>query len=216
MRQRDAAVFADRLNRLREGEQTPEDIAFFETLVIDRNHPLSEYNLFIKHLFATNKELDAHNALVYDRSDSLALLFWARYTFLARSLTVSRRQILAKVLDSVLPKKFYGSHQTLNLRVGLMVEVVLNEDVSDGIFNGAYGHLRSVTLNENDVSSRLWVEFAKERIGQQLRKRFGTVKSRVVTGTCPSVAPNKKWMALYPVSRCHRITPMQDSEVRRV
>jgi hypothetical protein len=36
MRQRDARVFADRLNRLREGEQTPENIAFFETLVIDR------------------------------------------------------------------------------------------------------------------------------------------------------------------------------------
>jgi hypothetical protein len=160
MRQKDATVFADRLNRLREGEQTPEDIAFFETLVIDRNNPRPEHNLFIKHLSATNKELDAHNALVYDRSNSLALVCRARDTFLARSLTVSRRQILTKVLNSVLPKTFYGLHQTLNLRVGLMVEVVLNEDVSDGIFNGAYGHLRSVTLNENDVSSRLWVEFA--------------------------------------------------------
>jgi hypothetical protein len=216
MRQKDARVFADRLNRLREGEQTPEDIAFFQTLVIDRNNPPPEYNLFIKHLFATNKELDAHNALVYDRSNSLALLCRARDTFLAWSLTVSRRQILTKVLDSVPPKNFYGLHQTLNLRVGLMVEVVLNEDVSDGIFNGAYGHLRSVTLNENDVPSRLWVEFANERIGQQLRKRFGTVKSRVVTGAGPSIAPDEKWTAMYPVSRCHRITPMQDSEVRRV
>jgi hypothetical protein len=216
MRQKNARVFGDRLKRLREGEQTQEDIAFFETLVIDRNNPPPEYNVFIKHLFATNKELDDHNARVYDRSDSLALLCPARDTFLARSLTASRRQILTKVLDSVHPKKFYGLHQTLNLRVGLMVEVVVNEDVSDGIFNGAYGHLRSVTLNENDVPSRLWVEFANERIGQQLRKRFGSVKSRVVTGTGPSVAPNEKWTALYPVSRCHRITPMQDSEVRRV
>jgi hypothetical protein len=124
---------------------------------------------------------------------------------------------LTKVLDSVHPKNVYGLHQTLNLRVGLMVsEVVLNEDVSDGIFNGAYGHLQSVTLDENDVSSRLWVEFANERIGQQLRKRFGSVKSRVVTSTGPSVAPDEKWTALYPVSRCHRITPMQDSEIRRV
>jgi hypothetical protein len=168
MRQRDARVFADRLNRLREGEQTQEDIAFFETLVIDRNNPPPEYNVFIKHLFAANKKLDAHNALVYDRSNSLALLCQARDTFLPRSLTVSRRQILTKVLDSVHPKKIYGLHQTLNLRVGLMVEVVLNEDVSDGIFNCAYCRLRSVSLNENDVPSRLWVEFANERIGQQI------------------------------------------------
>jgi hypothetical protein len=129
---------------------------------------------------------------VYDRSDSLALLCRARDTFLARSLTVSRKQILTKILNSVPPKNFYGLHQTLNLRVGLMVEVVLNEDVSDGIFNGAYGHSRSVTLNENDVPSRLWVEFANERIGQQLRKRFGTVKSRVVTGAGPSITPDEK------------------------
>jgi hypothetical protein len=84
MRQKDARVFADRLNRLKEGEQTQKDIAFFETLVIDRNNPPPEYNVFIKHVFATNKELDAHNALVYDRSDSLALLCRARDTFLAR------------------------------------------------------------------------------------------------------------------------------------
>jgi hypothetical protein len=146
MRQRDARVFAYRLNRLREGEQTPKDIAFFETLVIDRNNPPPEYSVFIKHLFATNKELDAHNALVYDQSDSLALLCQARDTFLlARSLTVSRRQILTKVLDSVHPKNNYGLHQTLHLRVGLMVEVVINEDVSDGIFQwriwpSAVGH----------------------------------------------------------------------------
>jgi hypothetical protein len=110
MRRRDARVFADRLYRLREGEQTLEDIAFFETLVIDRSNPPPEYNLFIKHLFATNKELDTHNALVYDRPDSLALLCRARDTFLARSLTVSRRQILTKVLDLVLPNNFYGLH----------------------------------------------------------------------------------------------------------
>jgi hypothetical protein len=160
MRQRDARVFADRLNRLREGEQTPEDIAFFETLVIDRNNPPSEYNLFIKLLFATNKELDAHNALVYDRY-SLALLCRARDTFLARSLTVSRRQILTKVLDSVLPKKFYGLHQTLNLRVGLMVEVVLNEDVSDGIFKrwriwpSAVGHFERKMMFPQGCGSSL-------------------------------------------------------------
>jgi hypothetical protein len=60
MRQREARVFADMLNRFREGNQTPEDIAFFESLVIDRDDPPAGYNIFIKHLFATNGALDAH------------------------------------------------------------------------------------------------------------------------------------------------------------
>jgi hypothetical protein len=73
MRQRNARVYADRLNRLREGEQTAEDIAFFESLKIDINNPPANYNIFIKHIFATNVQLDAHNEMVYNRSDTLAI-----------------------------------------------------------------------------------------------------------------------------------------------
>jgi hypothetical protein len=217
MRQREAWVFADMLNRFREGNQTPEDIAFFESLVIDRDDPPAGYNIFIKHLFATNAALDAHNHLVSDKSDTLALLCRARDNFMSRNLSASRRQVLQAVLDSIPPKKFHGLHQTLQLRVGLQVEVVLNEDVSDGIFNGAYGHLRSVTFDEREVPSRLWIEFANERIGKQLQKRFGRPKDNsAVNGAGEAGRPNTNWNALYPVFRCQKITSVHYSEVQRV
>jgi hypothetical protein len=82
--------------------------------------------------------------MVYNMSDTLAIQCKARDTFVARNLSMERRQILQSVLKGVEPKNFYGLHKTLNLQLGLLVEVVLDEDVSDGIFNGAYGHLHSV------------------------------------------------------------------------
>jgi hypothetical protein len=65
-------------------------------------------------------------------------------------------------------------------------------------------------------SNKPMFPLANECIDQQLRKRFGSAKSRVVTGARPLVAPDEKWTALFPVSRFHRITPMQILEVRRV
>jgi hypothetical protein len=129
--------------------------------------------------------------MVYNMSDTLAIQCKARDTFVACNLSMERRQILQSVLEGVEPKNFYGLHKTLNLRLGLLVEVVLNEDVSDGIFNGAYGHLRSVTFDDRDVPSRLWVEFANERIGQQLRKRFLNRKPTLVPNEGSSTSSNE-------------------------
>jgi hypothetical protein len=111
MRQQNARVYADRLNRVREGDQTPEDIAFFESLKIDMNNPSADYNVFIKHLFATNVQLDA-----------LAIQCKARNAFVARNLSMERRQILLSVFEGVEPKNFFGLHKTLNLRLGLLVK----------------------------------------------------------------------------------------------
>jgi hypothetical protein len=74
MRQREARVFAHMLNRFQEGNQTEADIEFFKNLVMNKGNPPPGYSIFVKHLFATNKALNAHNKLVYDESDSLALL----------------------------------------------------------------------------------------------------------------------------------------------
>jgi hypothetical protein len=217
MRQREARVFADMLNRFREGNQTEADIALFDNLVMNKDNPPPGHSIFVNHLFATNKALNAHNKLVYDESDTLALLCKARDTFMSRNLPVPRKELLQSVLNNVPPQKFHGLHQTLQLRVGLQVEVVLNEDISDGIFNGAYGHLRSVTFDERNVPSRLWIEFANERIGKQLRKRFGKPRDDcAVNGAGESTKPKANWTALYPVSRCQKITTQQDSEVQRV
>jgi hypothetical protein len=136
---------------------------------------------------------------------------------MSRNLPVPRKELLQFLLNNVPPQKFHGLHQTLQLRVGLQVEVVLNEDGSDGIFNGAYGHLRSVTFDERNVPSRLWIEFANERIGKQPRKRFEKPREDcAVNGAGKSIKPKANWTALYLISRFQKITIQQDSEVQRV
>jgi hypothetical protein len=72
--------------------------------------------LLAKHLSATNVQLDAHNQMVYNMSDTLAIQCKARDTFVACNLSMERRQILQSVLEGVEPKNFYGLHTTLNLR----------------------------------------------------------------------------------------------------
>ena len=61
MRQRDALFFAQLLNRLREGKQTPADVAFLRTLILrdedgtpitDFDHP--RYPRHLPHQCATN------------------------------------------------------------------------------------------------------------------------------------------------------------------
>jgi hypothetical protein len=51
MRQRDAAVFAERLNRLREGDHTPEDLLAFKERLLSLASNRSMYSLLNRHMF---------------------------------------------------------------------------------------------------------------------------------------------------------------------
>lgn len=62
MRQRDAALFAERSNRLREGEHTQEDIEAFKTRLLATSNDRSAYSILHRHMFSTHKKINVHNA----------------------------------------------------------------------------------------------------------------------------------------------------------
>jgi hypothetical protein len=55
LRQRDALPFAEALNRLRTGDQTPGDLQLFKRFEIDPLNPPQEYFIFLQHIFATHR-----------------------------------------------------------------------------------------------------------------------------------------------------------------
>jgi hypothetical protein len=63
MRQRDAAIFAGRLNRLREGNHTDEDMRAFEERRLSVASNRLSYSPLQRHMFGIHKKVDAHNRM---------------------------------------------------------------------------------------------------------------------------------------------------------
>ena len=66
MRQKDDQTFAELLNRVREGNQTEDDIALLKSRSVSRN---TERYMSLKdyqHLFPCNEDVDSHNDAVFD------------------------------------------------------------------------------------------------------------------------------------------------------
>jgi hypothetical protein len=61
MQQRDARQFAELLNRLREGNHTPEDIALLKTRLLSVLPNPSAYSPIARHFLSTHKQIDNHH-----------------------------------------------------------------------------------------------------------------------------------------------------------
>ena len=66
MRQRESRLFAEILNRLREGKHTEEDIRILKQRLICENDP--NYPHHAPHLFYQNKKVEYFNKKVYNAS----------------------------------------------------------------------------------------------------------------------------------------------------
>lgn len=63
MRQRDSKLFAEMLNRLREGKHTAQDIMKFKERLVESNS--KNYPLELPHFFVRNDEVNKFNNIVY-------------------------------------------------------------------------------------------------------------------------------------------------------
>lgn len=64
MREKDDQIYAELLYRLREGNQTNEDLTLLQT----REIPAKDIPLHATHLFQTNTKVNAHNELLFSTS----------------------------------------------------------------------------------------------------------------------------------------------------
>ena len=70
MRQKDNVEFAELLNRLREGNQTEDDVEILRGRTLHVKPTQSTYPMNMPHLFSNNKAVDKHNLQIFNNAKS--------------------------------------------------------------------------------------------------------------------------------------------------
>lgn len=189
MRQRKSKLFAEMLNRLREGKHTKEDIKIFKKRLIktnDRNYPLS-----VPHFFIQNAKVNDFNDKVHRAMSG------AKYSIKAHDSIIgagsqSLRDKIMKQIPVDQPNKTSQLHTVLDLAVGERTDISFNIRTDDGLTNGASNVIKLVQLQHADKPSGvIWVEFDDTEIGQKTRHEN---KHLYVQGI------DKQWTPIKPVT----------------
>ena len=168
MRQANDQLFAEKLNRLREGKQTPQDIAALNNRVFSK-HILSDSG--VSRICRRNKEVRDHNDIILNN--------FAGERYLANALdSVSGEFSSCTLSDTILskvvnldPKDTGQLHKELNLCIGLRYMLTINISTSDKLCNGKTGVLRKVVFR-NNLPSMIWLEFEDSNVGHHQRALF--------------------------------------------
>ena len=168
MRQRDDAVFAQMLNRLRTRRRNePIDDAdkqLLESRIISENGLSAPDDAL--HLFYTNSDVEAHN------KRKIRSLNTPIYTIQAIDIDQKGGQII-KV--NTVPHKTTRKDDTtladeLELAVDARVMLISNVDVSDGLCNGVSGIIKGIEIcNNQNMPTVVYVKFDSTRIGAKTR-----------------------------------------------
>ena len=175
MRQKDDLVFAQLLNRLREGNHLiPEDIDLLKTrlLTSSAGDVIPDVDN-LPHLFTKRDESSLHNNRV------LAKLPCEQKASIDAIDNVSgdvsqilQQKILAKVPDDA--AKTMNLEKTLTIGIGLQYELCVNVDVGDGMTNGTPCLIKKVDyrVENSDRCSIIWVQFEESKSGMHWRQKY--------------------------------------------
>lgn len=131
MRQKDDVLFAQNLNRLREGQHNVDDVQILSRRIVEEN----EITKNVPHLFPTRNEVSNHNRNIFDQLDESKKTIVQAIDTISGELPNSMIQkILSKVPDDATKTK--GLMKYLCLGEELPAEICVNIDVKDGMTNG--------------------------------------------------------------------------------
>ena len=176
MRQRGDRLFAEMLNRFREGNHTAEDLEQIKTRRIEQDIP------DIPHLCCLNATVDAYNKKLYDQ----AVEDGAQHCSVeANDGAVSDNPVSRKVLAQSLKSdddKRAGLKKIVHLAVGLHYEICVNLNVEDGLMNGSSCVLKAFGFitdrgRESGIPDFIWVEFHSPRIGREQRAKHMNIRN---------------------------------------
>lgn len=169
MRQKDDKTFAELLNRLREGNQTEQDISLLCHCVKAETPDIAN----IPHLFTTRNEVQSYNNKIYDMADdshkvSINAIDWV----IGTSDEAVKSKVLARVPDDC--AKTMGLSSMLFLVIGVPAEITNNVNVQDGITNGASCTVKlfDYRVEGSTRCSIIWVQFDDDNIGKELRREY--------------------------------------------
>ena len=204
MRQKDDRVFAEILNRVREGLQTKEDEEIIRTRLVKSDNQLNS----VIHLFTKLNLVAEHNSKTLAANVSPAVSVEAVDVVVADVTPDVKAGILQQAkLMSV--QKTQSLSQNLTLKVGGRFMLISNIDCSDGLTNGATGTLKMIGQvgNESgDGLSVVWMEFDDENVGQ---KRRGNYSQLYTPGVKSSWTPIFKVEKTFQVGRCANVSVMR-------
>ena len=165
MRQRDSKLFAELLNRLREGKHTASDIAKLKERVVneDINNPIDA-----PHLFIQNAKVDEFNERVHNAATGNKYQIKAQDSVIGANSSELRERILTQIPND--PRKTKQLALNLRLAEGERTELVMNIRTEDGMTNGAGNVIKLVQLfQESKPSGIVWVQFDHSDVGHKTR-----------------------------------------------
>ncbi|XP_072052002.1 uncharacterized protein [Amphiura filiformis] len=168
MRQKDDAIFAQMLNRLRERKKKQPlqktDKELLESRRVEENNLTAPPDAL--HLFYLNKDVDSHN------ERKLASLNTEMFTIKANDVDQRGGRII-QVHET--PHRTTRADDTslasyLNLAVDARVMLIANVDVSDGLCNGVPGIVKGIEFcNSQNMPIVVYVKFDSDRVGAKTR-----------------------------------------------
>ena len=168
MRQRESKVFAEILNRLREGIHTTDDILRLKERMFDEN---SDLNLLmdIPHLFIQNKKVNDFNEKVHQAAQGRKDAIKSQDSVIGASCSQLRDEIMKQIPDD--PRKKNQIVSNLHVAEDERTELAMNVRTEDGMTNGAGNVVKKVQLHQKDKPSGIiWVQFDHADVGEKTRR----------------------------------------------
>ena len=166
MRQRESKVFAEILNRLREGNHTKDDILKLMERVIEENGIHDPMD--VPHLFIQNVKVNEFNERVHHAATGEKYSIKAVDSVIGANFAQLRDKIISQIPDD--PRKTKQIISNLQLAVGERTEIAVNVRTEDGMTNGAGNVIKKIELNQKDKPSGIiWVHFDHADVGEKTR-----------------------------------------------
>ena len=186
MRQRESKVFAEILNRLREGKHTKDDILKLKERLIKENsiqHPMDA-----PHLFIQNKKVNEFNERVHNAATGEKFSIKAIDSVIGANSAQLRDKILSQIPND--PRKTKQIASNLQLSVGERTEIALNVRTDDGMTNGAGNVVKKKQLNQIDKPSGIiWVQFDHSDVGEKTRHENRRLYVQDIESTWTPIKP---------------------------
>ena len=185
MRQRDSKLFAELLNRLREGMHTPDDILKLKERVVqeDISNPIDA-----PHLFIQNAKVDEFNERAHNAATGNKFRINAQDSVIGANSTELRDKILRQIPND--PRKTKQLALNLCLAEGERTELAINIRTDDGLTNGAGNVIKLVQLHQqNKPSGTVWVQFDHSDVGQKTRNENRTLYVQGIEHTWTPIKP---------------------------
>ena len=131
MRQKESKVFAEILNRLREGKHTRNDILKLKERLIVENS--EQEPMDVPHLFIQNQKVIEFNEKIHNAATGEKFCIRAMDNVIGANSTQLRDKILSQIPDD--PRKTKQIISNLQLAVGERTEIALNVRTDDGMTN---------------------------------------------------------------------------------